>query len=333
MRRFATARISRCDAVVVNLRTLIACAAAILASHAGAQGYPTRAIRVLIPYPPGGGSDMLIRPIAARVSELVGQQLIMDNRPGGGSAIGTQIAARSAPDGYTALIVDLAFYANPALVAKLPYDSLRDLAPVVNLASSASIMVVHPSLPARTLKDLIALAKARPGELHYSSGGNGTGSHLSGELLKLLSGINLVHVPYKGVAPALVDTLAGQIMVTFAGVNAVRGYVETGRLRALGITARKAAVPNVPTFAEAGLPTLDTTTHRGLLVPAGVPADIIARLNTEFNKALATPALRTRLDDLGYDATGGTAEEYGKLVRAEIAKWDAVIRKAGIRIE
>lgn len=314
-------------------RSLVACALAASAINAVAQGFPSRAIRVVIPYPPGGGSDMLIRPIAARVSELIGQQLIMDNRPGGGSTIGTLLAAKSAPDGYTALIVDLAYYANPALLAKLPYDSTRDLAPVVNLASSASILVVHPSLPARNLKELIALAKARPGELHYSSGGNGTGSHLSGELLKLSAGINLVHVPYKGVAPALVDTLAGQIMVTFAGVNAVRSYVETGRLRALGITQRKAAVPNVPTFAEAGLPGLDATTHRGLLVPAGTPADVIAKLNAEFNKALATPALRTRLDELGYDATGGTVDDYAKLVRSEIAKWNGVIRKAGIRIE
>lgn len=317
----------------MKLRRWLFCALAAGALNAAAQGYPSRAIRVVIPYPPGGGSDMLIRPIAARVSELIGQQLIMDNRPGGGSVIGTQIAAKSAPDGYTALIVDLAYYANPALVAKLPYDSTRDLAAVVNLASSASILVAHPSLPARNLKELIALAKARPGELHYSSGGNGTGSHLSGELLKFAAGINLVHVPYKGVAPALVDTLAGQIMVTFAGVNAVRGYVETRRLRALGITQRKAAVPDVPTFAEAGLPQLDTTTHRGLLVPAATPADVIAKLNAEFNKALATPALRTRLDELGYDATGGTVDDYAKLVRSEIAKWESVIRKAGIRIE
>ena len=320
---------------------LLACAVAtvvtnaVMAGSAAAQNYPSRAIRVLIPYPPGGGSDMLMRPIAARVSETIGQQLIMDNRPGGGSVIGTQLAARSAPDGYTALIVDLAYYANPALLAKLPYDSVRDLAPVVNLASSAVILVVHPSLPARNLKELIAVAKARPGEINYSSGGNGTGSHLAGELLNLAAGIKLVHVPYKGVAPALTDTLSGQVTVTFAGVNAVRGFLEAGRLRALGIggTVRKAAVPNVPTFAEAGLPGLDATTHRGLLVPAGTPADVTARLNTEFNKALAHPALRTRLDELGYDPTGGSVDDYAKIVRAEISKWDGVIRKAGIRVE
>jgi tripartite-type tricarboxylate transporter receptor subunit TctC len=304
-------------------------------AQATAQGYPSRAIRVIIPYPPGGGSDMLIRPIAARVTESLGQQLIMDNRPGGGSVIGTQLAAKSAPDGYTVLIVDLAYYANPTLLTKLPYDSVRDLAPVVNLASSAVILVVHPSLPARNLKELIALAKARPGEIHYASGGNGTGSHLGAELLKLAAGINLIHVPYKGVAPALTDTLAGQVTVTFAGVNSARAFMEAGRLRALAIsgTARKAAVPNVPTFAELGYPVMDATTHRGLLVPTGTPAEVITRLNTEFNKALATPALRTRLEELGYDATGGTASEYGALVRAEISKWEAVIRKAGIRIE
>jgi tripartite-type tricarboxylate transporter receptor subunit TctC len=305
------------------------------ACNAAAQAYPSRAIRVVIPYPPGGGSDMLIRPIAARVSESIGQQLIMDNRPGGGSVIGTQLAAKSAPDGHTALIVDLAYYANPALLAKLPYDSLRDLTPVVNLASSAVILVVHPSLPARNLKELIALAKTRPGEIHYASGGNGTGSHLGAELLKLAAGINLVHVPYKGVAPALTDTLAGQVTVTFAGVNSARAFIEAGRLRALGISGitRKSAVPNVPTFTEAGLPGIDATTHRGLLVPTGTPADAIAKLNMEFNKALANAALRTRLDELGYDPTGGTIDDYAKLVRAEIAKWDGVIRKANIRIE
>lgn len=317
------------------VRAWLGCALAAVSLGAAAQGYPSRAIRVVIPYPPGGGSDMLIRPIAARVSELIGQQLIMDNRPGGGSVIGTQLAAKAAPDGYTALIVDLAYYSNPALVAKLPYDSVRDFAPVINLGSSAAVMVVHPSVPVKNLKELIALAKARPGELHYSSGGNGTATHLAGELLKHAAGINLVHVPYKGVAPALTDTLAGHITITFAGINAIRGFVETGKLRALGITgaARKAVVPNVPTFAEAGLPGLDATTYRGLLVPAGTPPDAIAKLNAEFNKALTHAPLRTRLEELGYDATGGSADDYAKLVRSEIAKWEGVIRKANIRIE
>lgn len=228
----------------MNARGLIACAWATAALNAAAQSYPSRAIRVVIPYPPGGGSDMLIRPIAARVSESIGQQFIMDNRLGGGSVIGTQLTARSAPDGYTALIVDLAYYANPALLAKLPYDSVRDLVPVVNLASSTAILVVHPSLP-----------------------------------------------------------------------------------------ARKAAVPNVPTFTKAGLSGIEATTHRGLLVAAGTHADAIAKLNTEFNKALANAALRTRLDELGYDPTGGGIDDYVKVVRAEIAKWDGVIRKANIRVE
>ncbi len=316
-------------------RGALAAGALTVALNAAAQSYPTRAIRVVIPYPPGGGSDMLIRPIAARVSETIGQQLIMDNRSGGGSIIGTQLAAKSAPDGYTALIVDLAFYSNPSLVSKLPYDSVRDFAPVVSLASSASVLVVHPSVPVKNLKELIALAKARPGELHYSSGGNGTSTHLAGELLKNAAGINLIHIPYKGVAPALTDTLAGQITITFAGVNAVRGFIETGKLRALGITGarRNNAVPLVPTFAEAGLPGLDATTYRGLLAPAGTPTGAITKLNAEFNKALAHAPLRTRLAELGYDAAGGTVDEYAKLVRSEISKWEGVIRKAGIRIE
>ena len=317
------------------IRGALTAGALVAALNAAAQSYPTRAIRVMIPYPPGGGSDMLIRPIAARVSESIGQQLIMDNRPGGGSIIGTQLAAKSTPDGYTALIVDLAFYSNPSLGSKLPYDSVRDFAPVVSLASSASVLVVHSSVPAKNLKELIALAKARPGELHYSSGGNGTSTHLAGELLKNAAGINLIHVPYKGVALALTDTLAGQITITFAGVNAIRGFVETGKLRALGITGavRKAAVSKVPTFAESGLPGLDATTWRGLLTPVGTPVEAITKLNAEVNKALAHAPLRTRLEELGYDASGGTADEYAKLVRSEITKWESVIRKAGIRIE
>lgn len=197
------------------------------------------------------------------------------------------------------------------------------------------VLVVHPSVPVKNLKELIALAKGRPGELHYSSGGNGTSTHLAGELLKNAAGINLIHIPYKGVAPALTDTLAGQITITFAGVNAVRGFIETGKLRALGITGarRNNAVPLVPTFAEAGLPGLDATTYRGLLAPAGTPTEAITKLNAEFNKALAHAPLRTRLAELGYDAAGGTVDEYAKLVRSEISKWEGVIRKAGIRIE
>ena len=316
-------------------RGALAAGALTVALNAAAQSYPTRAIRVVIPYPPGGGSDMLIRPIAARVSETIGQQLIMDNRSGGGSIIGTQLAAKSAPDGYTALIVDLAFYSNPSLVSKLPYDSLRDFAPVVSLASSASVLVVHPSVPVKNLKELIALAKARPGELHYSSGGNGTSTHLAGELLKNAAGINLIHIPYKGVAPALTDTLAGQITITFAGVNAVRGFIETGKLRALGITGarRNNAVPLVPTFAEAGLPGLDATTYRGLLAPAGTPTEAITKLNAEFNKALVLPELRASLIAAGADPVKSSPQAFDLFFSLEIEKWTRIVKVAGIRAE
>ena len=317
------------------IRGALTAGALVAALNAAAQSYPTRAIRVMIPYPPGGGSDMLIRPIAARVSESIGQQLIMDNRPGGGSIIGTQLAAKSTPDGYTALIVDLAFYSNPSLVSKLPYDSVRDFAPVVSLASSASVLVVHSSVPAKNLKQLIALAKARPGELHYSSGGNGTSTHLAGELLKNAAGINLIHVPYKGVALALTDTLAGQITITFAGVNAIRGFVETGKLRALGITGavRKAAVSKVPTFAESGLPGFEASIWQGIFVPARTPPEMIARLNREIVAVLNANDIKEQLRVQGLDSLPSTPEQFGAFVRDEIAKWAKVIKISGAKAE
>lgn len=306
-----------------------------ISSTSFAQSYPSRPVRIIVPFPPGGGSDDLVRLITPRLTEALEQQVIVDNRPGGGSVIGTQLIAKGAPDGYTYGIVDLSFVTNPGLRSKLPYDSARDFAPVVALASSAALLVVHPSLPVRSVKELVALAKARPGELNYASGGNGAGSHLAGELLKIVAGIKLVHVPYKGVGPAIVDTLAGQVTITFAGVNSGRTLVEQGRLRALAVAdkTRKPALPNVPTFTEAGYKGLEMPTVRGLLAPAQTPTELIGVMNARLNKTLSIPDVRQRLLDLGYETVGGTPEDWGKHLAMEIARWTKVIRSANIKLD
>jgi len=316
-----------------SLRTMLA-AGLLLAAAAAAQSYPTRQIRMIVGYGAGGGADSLIRALTPELSELLGQQVIVDNRPGGGSVIGTQIVATSRPDGYTLLVADNAYIVNPFLLSKLPYDSLRDLVPVVPLSSSSTTLgVVHPSLPVRTMKELIALARARPGELNYASGGNGTVPHLLGELLKSVTKINLVHIPYKSTALAILAAASGEVPIAFGGIFACKGLVEAGRLRALALAsaARNPLMPAVPTFAEAGWPAIDATGYRGLLAPAGTPRAIIMRLNAEANKALQIPAVRARLAELGYDVVGGTPEDYGRLIRAEMEKWGKIIREAGIK--
>jgi tripartite-type tricarboxylate transporter receptor subunit TctC len=291
---------------------------------------------MVVGYGAGGGADSLIRALAPELSELLGQQVVVDNRPGGGSVIGTQIVATSKPDGYTLLVADNAYIVNPFLMAKLPYDSLRDFAPVALLsASSTTLAVVHPSLPVKTVKELIALARARPGELNYASGGNGTIPHLMGGLLNSVAKINLVHIPYKSTALAIYAAASGEVTIAFGGIFAVKGLVESGRLRALAIAsaARNPLMPAVRTFAETGWPAVDATGYRGLLAPAGTPREIIVRLNADANKAVQLPAVRARLTELGYDVLGGTPEDYGRVIRAEMDKWGKIIRDTGIKVQ
>ncbi len=317
------------------LRAMLA-SGLILAATAAAQPYPSQQIRMVVGYGAGGGADSLIRALAPEFSELLGQQIVVDNRPGGGSVIGTQIVAASRPDGYTLLIADNAYIVNPFLMSKLPYDSLRDFVPVALLSSSSTTLaVVHPSLPVKSVKELIALARARPGELNYASGGNGTIPHLMGELLKSVAKINLVHIPYKSTALAIYAATSGEVTIAFGGIFAVKGLVESGRLRALAIAsaARNPLMPAVPTFAETGWPAVDATGYRGLLAPAGTPREIIARLNAGANKTLQIPAVRARLSELGYDVLGGTPEDYGRVIRAEMDKWGKIIRDAGIKVQ
>ena len=300
-----------------------------------AQTYPTRPIRVIVPFAPGGGTDILARILAPKLSDGLGQQIVIDNRPGGSSIIGTELVVKSPPDGYTLLAVDTSFSVNPSLHAKLPYDSFKDLAPVAHLASAPVLLVVHPSVPANTLKELVALAKAKPGSLAYASGGNGASTHLAGELFTMTAGVDIVHVPYKGTGPAIADVVAGQVQMNFAGISSARQFVDSGRLRALAVTGdkRNAAMPDVPTFAEAGYPGIDAGTNWGMFAPAGTPRDIIAKLNAEVNRVLQLADVKSRVAELGYDVGGGSPEDWGARARAEAEKWGKVVKQAGIKID
>ena len=305
----------------------------LLTSVTQAQTWPTRALRLVIPFAPGGGTDILARVIAPKLSEVLGQQVVVENKPGASSIIGSQIVTQAAPDGYTLMMVDSSIYVNPGLRAELPYNTLKDFTSIVHMASAPVILVVHPSVPAQTLVELIALGKAKPESLLYGSGGNGSSPHMAGELFNIAAGVSITHVPYKGTGEALSAVLAGQVPLTYSGISSVRQAVEAGRLRALALTGmqRNAALPNVPTFAESGLPTVDCSSHWGMLGPAGMAPEIVARLNAAVNQVLAEPSVKERIAGLGYDVVGGLPLVYTALLTTEIEKWRQVIKTAGIK--
>ena len=308
----------------------------LIAAGAGAQSYPSQRIRVVVGYGAGGGADSLIRAVAPELAEALGQQIVVDNRPGGSTVIGTQIVATSRPDGYTFLVAESAYMVNPFLFAKLPYDSQRDFTPVVAIASSSStLLVVHPSVQVKTVRELVALARTRPGELSYASGGNGTIPHLLAEMLKHEAKLKLPHIPYKSTAAAIYAATSGEVPTAFGGIFALRGLLESGRLRALAIAsaARTPLLPAVPTFVEAGWPSIEATSYRGLLAPAGTPREAVMRLNADTNKVLQIPAVRARLAESALAPVGGTPEEFGRLIRGEMDKWGKIIRAAGIKAE
>jgi len=321
-----------------------ACAAALIvlaqagavfaqSGQADAAGYPARAVRVIVPYPPAGGTDILARALAQKLTESWNQQVIVDNRGGGATIIGTELAAKSPPDGYTFLITSTSFVINPGFQPKLPYDTLKDFAPITQLALQAYILAVHPSVPARDVKEFIALARAKPGALNFGSTGIGSGSHLAGELFKLMSKTNAVHILYKGMAPALTDLVAGQTQFIFGTTLTTVPLVKNGRLRALGVTSvkRSTALPALPTIAEAGLPGYSATSWTGAYTPAGVPRAIQARLNTDIVKALQTPDVRERLAADGAEPVGSSAPELAAFVKSEMAKWAQVVKAANLR--
>jgi len=306
------------------------------AGLAAAQQYPVKPVRLVIPYPPGGGSDTIGRPLAQKIGEGLGQQVVVENRGGANGNIGMEAVARSAPDGYTlvfALSAQLAI--NPGLYQKLPYDPLKDFAPITLLGEGGYILVVHPSLPAKSLKELLALAKARPGQIAYSSSGNGSGGHLAIELLNSMAGIRMLHVPYKGGGPALMDLIAGQVQVLFATQLASWPHVQSGRVRALAVSTAKrpASVPDLPTVSEAGLPGYDSGVWYAVLAPAGTPRDIIMRINGEIARALKQPDYRSLLVNNTIEPIGSPPEQLSQYIKSELAKWARVIKAANVRID
>jgi tripartite-type tricarboxylate transporter receptor subunit TctC len=312
--------------------------AALLSAPVDAQtgAYPDRPLRLIVPFPPGGGNDILARAVGSRLTEVIHQQVIVDNRGGAGGMIGGQIAASANPDGYTLFLGSLGSLAhNPALRPKLPYDPTRDFAPVSLLATSPFILVVYPQLAPATVKDLLALAKAKPGALNLGSAGVGSSLHLTGELFKHTTGANLVHIPFKGTAPAITELITGQIHVLFSTMPPALPHVKSGKLRALGVTSRTRAkaAPDVPTIIEAGVPGFDVLNWQGLVVPIKTSPVIVARLNKDVQAALARPGMNELLAAQGLDAAGGPPEPFGKLIADEIVRYRKLVQAAKIQAE
>ena len=319
----------------MTLRTLAFAALAMAAVNVAAQNYPARSIRLVVPSSPGGSSDILGRILAQKLSEALGKQVVIDNRAGASGVIGVDIVAKAAPDGYTLVITQTSLAINPSMVRQMPYEALRDLAPISQLSVGPNVLTLHPSVPAANVKALIALARARPGSLSVGSPGVGTSPHLSAELFKSLAKIDIVQVPFKGTGMGMVSLLSGEIALMFPTVPTAIQYIKAGKLRALGVTsaARSPALPAVPTIAEAGLPGYEATQWFGVLAPAGTPRAIIDRLHQEIARIVRAPEMRERLSTEGTEAVGGTPEEFAALIKAETEKWARVIRDAGIKPE
>ena len=303
---------------------------------ANAQGYPDKSIRLVVPYSPGGGTDLIARALAQKLTETFGQQVIVENRAGANGNIGMELVAKSAPDGYTLILgLTAQFAVNPGLYKKLSYDPVRDFAPVALLARNPYILVVHPSLPAKSVKEFVALAKARPGQLAFSTSGNGGGAHLATEMLKTLARIDMVHVPYKGAAPAITDLIAGHVQLSFTVWTTAGPHVKTGRLRALGVTTkeRSPVIPDLPSIAET-VPGYDTSVWYGVAAPAGTPQEIVAKLNAEILRVLAAPEFRQRIGGVQPVAPSyRSPEQFSDYIRSEVVKWAKVIKDSHVRID
>ncbi|MGQ0512568.1 MAG: Bug family tripartite tricarboxylate transporter substrate binding protein [Betaproteobacteria bacterium] len=303
---------------------------------AAAQTWPSKPIRLVIPFGPGGATDVIARLVGQKVSEQLGQPIVFDNRPGANGNIGTEAAVKSPADGYTLVMsYDGTMAINPSVYRKMPFDPVKDLAPVASVAQLPLLMVVHPSVPAKNVAEFVAFAKSRPGAVNYSSAGYGSAGHLAAELFRGRAGIDMVHVNYKGGGQAVLDLVGGQIQMVMTGLTTVEGHLKGGKLRALAFTSprRMSGAPEVPTFDESGFPGLVVQSWYGILAPAGTPADIVGRLNGEINKAIQAPEVRARLASLGTDPTGGSAAEFGATIRADIARWAKVVETAGIKID
>ena len=316
--------------------TSILVAALGLGSGACAQGYPERPLRLIVPFPPSGPNDMLARLVGQMFKDALGQQVIIDNRGGAGGTIGAEMAARAVPDGYTLLFAGAAVLSiNPSMHKHLPYDTLKDFAAISMVATAPSVLVSHPALPVSSVKDLIALARASPGRINYASAGIGTNPHLAGELFKFMSGVDMLHVPYKGGAPALTDLIAGQVQLYFAGIAAAVPYVNAGQVRALVVTGteRSALLPAVPTFAQAGMPAYDVGNWYAVLAPKGTDPAAVRALNAAIQKGLDNADMRRRIQEMGAQPLGSSPAQLASTMAAEIEKWTKVIRAANIKAE
>ena len=317
------------------MRTTIILACLIASAGVCAQGYPARSVRIVVPYAAGGNTDFTARVIAGKLAEIFGQQVVVENRAGGATNIGSDLVAKAAPDGYTILMGGASNAINMSLYQKLPYDTLRDFAPISLCVKGANVLAVHPSLPVKTVKELIAIAKARPGKLNYASSGLGSSNQMAGELFKLMAGVNIVHVPYKGNSPALTDTIGGQVEMIFSGVPLLVPHIQAGRIRAIGIGSLKRfpALPDVPTIDETGLKGYEATTWFGLLAPIKVPKEIVTRWNMEVGKILAGADVRERFIGEGVEPIGGTPEFFTAFIREEITKYAKVVKAASLKGE
>ena len=305
------------------------------ALNAHSQIYPERPVRAVVPFPAGGGTDILARLLMQRMAERTGANFVIDNRAGAGGTIGTEIVAKAAPDGYTILVASSSHTINPSVFKKIGYDPARDFAPITMIASGPGLLVVNPAVPAKSVKELIAIAKSRPGQINYASAGNGTPPHLAAELFKAMAGIDLVHVPYKGNVPAFADLISGAVSLSFPTITSGLPQVRAGKLRALGVTSkqRSPVVPDVPTIAEAGLPGYEASTWYGMFAPAGTPRSVVAKLNGEMGLVLKSKDVHEKLLAQGLEPVANTPPEFAAIVAAELVKWSKVVKAAGLKAE
>lgn len=313
----------------------LACALLPVWSASAAGAYPDKPIRLIVPQPPGGTSDILARVLALKLAENLRQQIIIDNRAGASGTIGTDLAAKSPPDGYTLVLVYTTHATTPGIYGKLPYDPVADFAPVTLAAAAPLLLVVHPKIPVNSVKELIAYAKTRPGELNFCSAGNGSGSHLAGELFNTMTGVKLTHIPYKGSGLAITELIGGQVQLMFAGIVPIDPHVKSGRVRSIAVTSakRSVAIPQVPTIAESGLPGFEVVGWYGVLAPARTPHPIVARLHNEFVKILQTQDIRDRLLSEGAEPVGNTPAEFTAFIKTDIGRWAKVIKAAGAKLD
>ncbi|MCC6535426.1 MAG: tripartite tricarboxylate transporter substrate binding protein [Burkholderiales bacterium] len=317
------------------MAALLALAAVVTPASASAQSYPSRPVRLVVPFPPGGAVDTIARVIAPALSERLGQPIVIDNRGGANAIIGTDIAAKAPPDGYTLLIEPAGHAITPTVTKKLPYDTLKDLATVGLIGNGAYVLVISPGVPAKSVSEFIALAKAKAGQLNYASTGHGNATHLAGELFKVLTGVDMVNVYYKGGGPAMIAVMSGQVSAFFAGVASSAAHIKAGKVRALGVTTaqRAAALPDIPTIAEAGVPGYEVDGWYGLLAPAKTPSAIVQRINADLTAVVATPEAKERLLAVGVQARASTPAQFHRMIADDIARWSSLVAKARIPMQ